>query len=125
MLRGENKPVMWVGSAREDLRAWPEAARRKAGFQLGLVQQGLTPDASKAISTVGAGAIEIRIRTHGGGGSLQHRVFLVTRFKEAVWVLHVFRKTTRKTSRRDIDTGKQRYAAMLRERTLREGTQGR
>jgi phage-related protein len=38
-----HRPILWVGSARDDLRAFPDAARRPAGQQLDLLQQGLEP----------------------------------------------------------------------------------
>lgn len=70
----------------------------------------------KPVSTVGPGAYEIRISTAHHGGRTEHRVFYVAKFEEAVWVLHAFRKTSRKTSRHDLEIGKQRYATMLRAR---------
>ena len=38
-----HKDVVFVGSALRDLRAFPEDARRAAGFQLDLLQQGEQP----------------------------------------------------------------------------------
>jgi phage-related protein len=40
----DSKPVEFRGSALEDLRAFPEAARREAGYQLDQVQHGREPD---------------------------------------------------------------------------------
>ena len=37
------KQIRWVGSAYDDLLAFPEDARKEAGFQLGKVQFGLAP----------------------------------------------------------------------------------
>ena len=39
-----DKALIWLGSSRGDLRAFPALARRLAGFQLRRVQQGLDPD---------------------------------------------------------------------------------
>ena len=50
-----DKPLIWLGSSRRDLRAFPALARRLAGFQLRRVQQGLDPDDWKPIQTVGPG----------------------------------------------------------------------
>ena len=47
---------------------------------------------------------------------MQHRVFYVAKFPEAVYVLHAFRKTTRETSRHDKEVGKARYSEMLQYR---------
>jgi phage-related protein len=50
-----SKPVEFRGSALEDLRAFPEAARREAGYQLDQVQHGREPDDWKPMSTIGRG----------------------------------------------------------------------
>jgi len=60
---------------------------------------------------VGAGVVEIRI--HAG---TEHRVFYVAKFEEAVCVLHAFDKTTRATSKGDLDTGRSRYAKTVARR---------
>ena len=54
------KPLAWLGSSLDDVRAFPAEARRAAGYQLGRVQQGLMPDDWKPMSTVGAGVYEKR-----------------------------------------------------------------
>ena len=39
----DEKQIRWVGSAYDDLLAFPKDARKEAGFQLGKVQAGLEP----------------------------------------------------------------------------------
>jgi predicted XRE-type DNA-binding protein len=51
----DSKPVEFRGSALQDLRAFPEAARREAGYQLDQVQRGREPDDWKPMNTVGRG----------------------------------------------------------------------
>lgn len=92
-----DKPLAWLGTARRDIRAFPADARRRCGFQLRKVQQGLEPDDWKPMTSVGPGVREIRIRTE-----LAHRVFYVATFEEAVYVLHGFEKRTRKTTTQDL-----------------------
>ena len=99
-----DKPIFWIGSSKQDIADFPNEARRKAGFQLRAVQKGQLPSDYKAMSTVGQGVEEIRIRTENA-----YRVFYVARFYEAIYVLHAFQKTTQKTSKKDIKIGKQRY----------------
>lgn len=118
------KPVGWVGASREDLRGFPDLARRRAGHELHQVQKGLMPSDWKPIPGVGPGACEIRISTAEHGANLEHRVFFVAKFKEAVWVLHAFQKTTQKTSRHAIEIGRRRYAEMLRDRQKLEALHG-
>ena len=47
-----DKPLLWVGSALDDLKAFPEAARRQAGFELRRVQAGLEPSDWKPMASV-------------------------------------------------------------------------
>jgi phage-related protein len=106
-----DKPIAWVGSSRADLKAFPAAARRIAGYQLRRVQQGLEPNDWKPMPSVGPGVREIRIRT-----GLEHRVFYVTAVADAVYVLHAFEKRSRKTSKRDLDLATTRYRALTARR---------
>jgi len=62
-------PVIWLGTAREDLRAFPADARQVAGFQLWRIQRGLEPNDWKPLPTVGLGVREMRVHT-----GLEHRV---------------------------------------------------
>lgn len=87
-----DKALVWVGSSRRDVRAFPARARRLVGFPLRRVQQGLHPDDWKPMTTVGTGVREIRIHVAGA-----HRVFYVATRPEAIYVLHAFEKKTRKT----------------------------
>jgi phage-related protein len=105
------KPVEWVGSSLVDIRRFPDDARRRAGFELQLVQHGATPSDSKPMPTVGAGVAEIRIRT-----GTEHRLFFIARFEEAVYVLHAFEKKSQKTARKDIELGRARLAEVLASR---------
>ncbi len=66
------------------------------------------------MTTVGPGVIEIRIKTQ-----LEHRVFYIAKFDEAVFVLHVFEKRSRQTPQRDIDLAKKRLAELVQQRTQR------
>ena len=79
----DEKEIRWVGSAYDDLLAFPDELCR---FQLGKVQVGLDPDDWKPIDNAGASAKEIRIRETSG----IYRVMNVAKFEEAVYVLHCF-----------------------------------
>jgi phage-related protein len=56
------KTLRFVGSSLRDLRDFPEAARREAGFELDAVQRGLMPSDFKPMFSIGAGVYEIRIQ---------------------------------------------------------------
>lgn len=102
------KPVHFIGSSLEDLRAFPDEARRDAGFNLNFVQQGLEPSDWKPMKTVGAGVNELRVRDPSGAFRV---IYLATR-PEAVYVLHCFQKKTRKTRKADIELAARRLRQM-------------
>ena len=104
------KPVEFLGSALADLRAFPRAARRAAGYQIDRVQRGLEPEDWKPMAAVGAGVKEIRIRDEAGA----FRVIYIAKLEQAVYVLHCFQKKARKTPRQDLDLATARYAAVLK-----------
>jgi phage-related protein len=105
------KPLAWSGTALDDLKAFPDDARQRAGFELYRLQQGLEPTDWKPMAAVGAGAREIRIQT-----GRAFRVLYVAKFAEAVYVLHAFEKKSRRTAKRDLDLAQQRLAEVLRRR---------
>jgi phage-related protein len=107
----DSKPIEFRGSALDDLRAFPRAARREAGYQLDQVQRGREPDRWKPMNTVGQGVREIRIRDAAGA----FRVLYVAKFEDAVYVLHCFQKKTQKTRKADLDLAGQRYRDLLKE----------
>jgi phage-related protein len=90
------KATCFVGTAREDLAGFPESARRRAGYELFLVQVGREPAGFKPIPSVGPGSYEFRVRDEAG-------TFRV------IYVLHAFRKTMQKTAKMDIDLAARRY----------------
>lgn len=98
------KLLKFVGSAKEDLAAFADDAKREAGFDLWQVQLGLMPRDFKPMPTVGAGACEIRVKV-----GTQWRVIYVANRADAVYVLHCFQKTSRKTAKPDIDLAARRY----------------
>src|SRR5690348_3688164 len=108
----DQKEVRWVGSAYDDLLAFPRDARKEAGFQLGKVQAGIEPTDWKPFEEVGSGTREIRIREASGA----YRVMYVAKFEEAIYVLHCFQKKTQMTSKQDKAIAGERYRAMVNAR---------
>ena len=105
------KPLRFIKSSHDDIKQFPPEPRRVAGEQLLLVQAGKMPEDWKPMTTVGPGAIEIRIRQPD-----EYRVIYVAKFPEAVYVLHSFLKKTNKTQDREIDKARKAYAETLRQR---------
>ena len=63
------------------------------------------------MTAVGPGVIEIRVHTR-----VEHRVFYIAKFEEAVYVLHAFEKRTRQTPQPEIVLAKKRLADLIRRR---------
>ena len=92
------KDIRFCGRSLEALRGFPAVAKRDAGYQLDRVQHGLEPTDWKPMPSIGPSVREIRIKHEG-----QSRVIYVAKFADVVYVLHAFRKKTRKTRKQDID----------------------
>jgi phage-related protein len=60
------------------------------------------------MTSIGVGVREVRIQL---GRSF--RVIYLAKFKDAVYVLHAFKKKTQKTSGKDIAISRQRYQELL------------
>jgi phage-related protein len=111
-----NKEIRWIGSAYDDLLAFPTDSRRDAGFQLGKVQAGIDPSDWKPFDSAGAGTREIRIKDVTG----IYRVMYVAKFEEAIYVLHCFQKKRQTTSQQDIDIAQARYRAIVNARKAKK-----
>lgn len=103
------KPVVWVGSSREDLKQFPADVQDVMGFALYLAQTGEKhPEAKPLRGFGGAGVLEIVDDFKGD----TYRTVYTVRFPDRLYVLHAFQKKARrgiKTSRRDIDLIRERY----------------
>jgi phage-related protein len=97
------KALKFVGSSLDDLRDFPDEARRVVGFELRAIQNGLDPSDWKPMQSIGAGVREIRIHVLG-----EWRVVYIASLAEAVYVLHAFQKKSRKTSKNDIELARKR-----------------
>ena len=102
------KPVVWLGSSREDIRGFPAGAGQEAGHELDRVQRGLAPSDWSPMPTVGSGVREIRVHAEN-----EYRILYVAKFAEAVYVLHAFTKKTPQTAQRDIELAADRYRQLL------------
>ena len=86
------RPVVWVGSSRRELREFPREVRRDIGQALYAAQQGMTDPAAKPLKGFGgARVMEIveRYRTDA------YRAVYTAYFDNAVYVLHVFQKKSK------------------------------
>lgn len=102
------KPVMWVGSSLDDLRAFPEPVQDHIGYALYVAQRGGKHRATKTLSGFGGGGVVEVIKDSRGD---TYRAVYTLRYADAVYVLHAFQKKSksgRATPRRDVELIKQR-----------------
>jgi phage-related protein len=97
------KELVWVGSSRKDLRAFPPAIRRIFGIALFAVQLGAMPPEAKPLRGFGgAGVLEL-IEDDDRG---TYRAVYTVRFTSKIYVLHAFQKKSKRgiaTPKREID----------------------
>jgi len=87
------KPLSFVGSSLDDLRAFPAAVRHAIDVELMRVQFGGVPTNFKPFKEIGSGAYEVRVHLDGAW-----RVIYVTKLEKAIYVLHAFQKKTQRTA---------------------------
>ena len=94
------KPIHFEGSSQGDLRAMPKDARKVIGFQLERLQLGKEPKNWKPLKGLGKGITGVReIRVEIDKNI--YRSAYVTRFGDAIVVLHCWNKRTQKTAESD------------------------
>jgi len=101
----ELRPVEWLGTTRSDIRELRAATQQDLGHELLRVQLGLMPNNYKPMPNIGAGTYEIRVSDLDGIA----RLLYVAKFRETVYVLHVFEKKAQRTPQKDIEKAKRRY----------------
>ncbi len=86
------KPVVWIGSTKADLRAFPEEVKDSIGFALYVAQQGgKYPSAKPLRGFSGAGVLEIIEDFQGD----TYRAVYTVRLAGRVYVLHAFQKKSK------------------------------
>ena len=102
------KPLIWVGSSKDDLLEFSEEIRSSVGYALYLAQKGERYVHSKVLKGFGgAGVIEIIERDESG----TFRVVYTIKMPKIVFVLHAFQKKSKhgiKTPKQEIDLIKKR-----------------
>ena len=108
MTEQQEKPLVWIGSSKRDLMALPVPIRKFFGHALDYAQHGDKHDAAKVLKGFGgAGVLEIVEDARGG----TYRAVYTVKFREAVFVLHVFQKKSKHgiaTPKPDIDIIRER-----------------
>lgn len=102
------RPLVWVGSSREDLRRCPADVQDAIGFALYFAQLGEKHHRAKPLGGFGgAGVLEI-VEDHDGN---TYRAVYTVKLRQAVYVLHVFQKKATSgiaTPKREMDMVRRR-----------------
>jgi phage-related protein len=96
------RPLYWMASSRRDYSDFPGAVQEAFGFALFLAQTGQHPPAAKPLKGFGGGVVEL-IEDFDGD---TFRAVYTVRFREAVYVLHAFKKKSKqgiKTPAKDVE----------------------
>lgn len=102
------RPLLWIGSSKKDLLDLPGPVRRFFGHALDFAQRGEQHLAAKVLKGFGgAGVLEV-VEDDADG---TYRAVYTVRFREAVFVLHVFQKKSKRgiaTPQADMEVIRQR-----------------
>lgn len=103
------KPVIWVGSSKEDLKSLPEMVQDVFGYALYLAQVGKKHSDAKPLHGFGGASVLEVVEDYR---SDTYRAIYTVRFAEAVYVLHIFQKKSKRgiaTPKSDLDLVKERF----------------
>jgi phage-related protein len=92
-MEGSLKPVIWVGSSRKDLRAFPRQVRADMGQALYATQMGDTDPAAKPLKGFGGMRVMEIVDRHDTN---TYRAVYTVQFSDVVYVLHAFQKKSKR-----------------------------
>lgn len=110
----DRKRLVWVGSSKKDLLKFSVNVQRIIGYSLNLAQQGKYDLDSSIMKGFGGGGVREITKDDEGG---TYRAIYVVKFKEAIYVLHVFQKKSKKgiaTPKPEMDIIEARLKEALR-----------
>jgi phage-related protein len=98
----ELKPIVWIGSSRRDLKAFPKQVRSDIGQALYTAQMGETDPAAKPLKGLGGTRVMEIIDRYDTN---TYRAVYTVQFSNVIYVLHAFQKKSKSgiaTPRKDI-----------------------
>jgi phage-related protein len=119
-LAAGEKPLWWVGSAKDDLLKYPEAVKDEIGTALSVAQFGKKHRSAKPWKGEGPGVLEVVADYRGD----TYRAVYTVRFEAAIYVLHVFQKKSRKgikTAKTDVNLIRRRLTIAAADYEARYG----
>ena len=109
--------VVFLGDSLNVIPGFPIGVKRNLGHAIRCVQEGLDPPDSKPLTAVGGGVYELRDADEAGW----YRVIYLKKVEQTVYILHCFKKKTRKTPRNEIKTARARLQALNQEMIKERG----
>lgn len=97
--------VRWEGDSKTVISGFPAEVKENLGFGLRLLQQGKEPPDYRPMPSVGKGVFELR----DADAATWYRVVYVSRIEDVIYVLHCFKKKSRKTPRADLQVAQRRF----------------
>src|SRR3954452_10927142 len=82
----QERPLVWIGSSRKDVRAFPAEVRRDIGYALYAAQHGQIDPSAKPLRGFGGARVLEIIAQHSGD---TWRAVYTVRYADAVYVLHI------------------------------------
>ena len=118
------KTLIWVGSSRRDLKAFPAEVKDVVGYALYQAQVGQKAPSAKPLSGFGgAGVLEV-VEDHQGD---TYRAVYTVNSSNLVYVLHAFQKKSKKgiaTPKSDLDLINRRLKVAEEDYKMRRATRG-
>ena len=102
------KSLLWVGSSKKDLKAFPAEVRSLMGFAFYQAQLGHKPASAKPLAGFGGASV---LEIVDDFQTDTYRAVYTVKFADAVYVLHAFQKKSKRgiaTPKAEIDLIKSR-----------------
>jgi phage-related protein len=89
--RRSPRPIVWVGSSKDDISELPRGVKASFGLRLYELQQGGTPLDMRPVTQFGSGVYELRESFETNA----YRLVYVVNLEKALYVLHAFMKKSK------------------------------
>ena len=86
------RPIGWVRAARKALAAFPPVVQDRINSALTIAAEGSKADIAKPLTGVGPRVMLVAVRYRTD----TYRAVYTTEFEEELWVLHAFKKKSKK-----------------------------
>jgi phage-related protein len=116
----QERPLVWIGSSRKDVRAFPAEVRRDIGYALYAAQHGQTDPSAKPLRGFGGARVLEIVAQHRGD---TWRAVYTVRYADAIYVLRAFQKKSKRgiaTPQKDMELIRQRLSEADRVHRVRQ-----